>query len=643
MFAIPAEPTPQPRDTRESGLLLDWPSRNCTIPGLFEQHALVKPNAPALLLDDGQLTYAELNERSNRLAHFLLHNGVTRGDLVGLCMERSADVLIGLLGILKAGGAYVPLDAAYPDERIAYMVRDAAVRFVVSHKATTGRLESFAGITRVLCLNALAGTIASESSAQPVTGSTAKDLAYLMYTSGSTGSPKGVLVEHRAVVRLVRETNYCDFSADQVFIHLAPLAFDASTFEVWGALLNGARLAVPRPFALTPDALAAALERHGVTTLWLTAGLFHLVTDQRIDTFKKLRQLVAGGDVLSPSHVARALEVMEHGVLINGYGPTENTTFTTCHGMKKGWQGPTVPIGRPIAHTTIYVLDEQMRLVPAGTPGELFTGGAGLARGYLNNPELTQEKFVPNPFGKDPAERLYRTGDRVQVRADGVIEFLGRVDNQLKIMGHRVEPGEIETVLLQHPSVRQVTVVARKLPRGDKQLAAFINPTNSGEFSGASLKSYLAERLPPHMVPARYITTDKFPLNHNGKVDRAQLAQLDERAQPEAPVAFAGTDLEQQIAALWSRVLGRRVGLEDNFFDAGGTSLLLLEVSAELSKLLGKSLEWTELFEHPTVRSLAARLSGVKSQNNAMTSAQERARRQKEAFARQKLARGIKV
>jgi amino acid adenylation domain-containing protein len=499
-------------------------------------------------------------------------------------------------------------------------------------------------MTNVICVDAFANEIGIESKARLANEAGPEDLAYVIYTSGSTGAPKGVLVGHRAVIRLVRETNYCDFGADQVFIHLAPLVFDASTFEIWGPLLNGARLAVPRPFALTPDALATAIDRFGVTTLWLTSGLFSLVAEQRVDAFRKLRQLIAGGDILSPAHVARALNVMEDGVCINGYGPTENTTFTACFSMAKGHsQARTVPIGRPIAHTTVYILDEQRKQVPPGQPGELYTGGDGLACGYLNNPDLTNEKFVPDPFSSDPVARLYRTGDLVQARADGVLEFLGRVDNQLKISGHRIEPGEIEAALCEHVNVQQTCVVARILPRGDKQLVAFVIPANATAFSAADLKCYLGERLPQYMIPARFIQLDKFPLNHNGKVDRPQLAALEEPTVSQPPSASTGSELEQKIAAVWSRLLGTNVGLDDNFFDVGGTSLLLLETSAALSKVLERTLEWTELFEHPTVRALAARHSGTKQQHGALAGAQDRARRQKEAFARQKLARGIRI
>ena len=638
------EATPEQPKLYPAATSPDWPSRNCTVHGLFEQQAAATPDAIALLLDnDKSLSYAQLNDHANRLAHHLISIGVRRGDLVGLCMERSADVIVGLLGILKAGAAYVPLDSAYPDERLEFMLRDTAARWVVAHQATASRLAPFANIAGILCLDAHAAAIAAQPSHQPATGSTAEDLAYVIYTSGSTGNPKGVLVDHRAVVRLVRDTNYCTFGRDEVFIHIAPLAFDASTFELWGPLLNGGSLVVLPPFPLTPDALAAAIVKHGVTTLWITIGLFNLVAEQRVDAFKNLRQVICGGDIMSPAHVSRVLAVMDHGVFFAAYGPTENTTYSTTHAMRKGYQlGTTVPIGVPIANTTCYVLDEQLQQVPAGTPGELFVGGDGVAKGYLNNPELTREKFVADPFSSNLNARLYRTGDRVYARPDGVLEFVGRFDNQLKIMGHRIEPGEIETVLRQHPAVGQVAVVARKMPRGDKQLVAYVIAAKAGEFSAAELKSFLAERLPPHMIPARIAAIDDFPLNHNGKIDRTALSTIEQPASPEAPNSAVGTEMEQRIGALWNGILGCRVGLDENFFDAGGTSLLLLEMNAELSKMLGRPLGWTDLFEHPSVRSLSAHLSGAKDSSGVLDKAQERARRQKEAFGRQRLAHGAR-
>jgi amino acid adenylation domain-containing protein len=616
-----------------------WPSRNRTIHDLFTEQAVARPDSVALVLPDSQLTYEQLNRRANQLAHLLIAQGVQRGALVGLCLERSAETIVALLGILKAGAAYVPLDPAYPDDRLAFMISDTAAPCVLTHEATRNRLERLSVRTKFIDLHERSGELAAHADSQPAVASRAEDRAYVIYTSGSTGSPKGVLVSHRAVVRLVRDTDYCQFGPDEVFIHLAPLAFDASTFEIWGPLLNGGRLVVLPAFPLTPNAIASAVTRFRVSTLWLTSGLFGLVADQRVDAFKHLHQLVAGGDVLSPPHVARAAASMDRGVLINGYGPTENTTFSTCFTIRPGQACPgSIPIGRPIANTTAFVLDEQRQIVTDGAAGELYVGGDGLADGYLNNAELTREKFVANPFGSG---RLYRTGDRVRILPDSNFEFLGRLDNQLKIMGHRIEPGEIEVVLKQHPAVRQAVVVARKLSRGDKQLAAYVIPAQADQFTATELKRFLQERLPAHLIPSRFLSVSEFPLNPNGKVDRAQLAERPDTAASPAPIAISATDLERTIATTWSQILGSPVGLDENFFDAGGTSLLLLEIAAELSRRLGQALDATELFEHTTVRSLATRLAGI-SDSVPLTGVQERGRLQRAAFGRQRPTKGTR-
>src|SRR6185369_11982102 len=410
--------------------------REATIQELFEAQVKAAPEAPALVEGETVWSYGELNARANRLAHHLRRLGVGPEVRVGVCLERSAELIATLLGILKAGGAYVPLDPSYPAERLRFLRHDSGVRLLVSREVLAAELG--AGEIPILCWDRDGGVLARQSAENPAPSGGAGNLAYVMYTSGSTGLPKGVAVAHRSVVRLVRETDYVRFGPGEIFLHLAPASFDASTFEIWGALLNGARLAVLPGRVPSLDELGAALGRHGVTTLWLTAGLFHQMVDERLPALAGVRQLLAGGDVLSPAHVRRVLAELPGCTLINGYGPTENTTFTCCHAAiilrEPGEAGDTVPIGRPIANTRAYLVDRALQPVPVGVPGELFAGGDGLARGYLGRPGLTAERFVPDPFAAEtgePGGRLYRTGDLARRRADGDIEFLGRIDQQV--------------------------------------------------------------------------------------------------------------------------------------------------------------------------------------------------------------------
>jgi amino acid adenylation domain-containing protein len=411
-----------------------WPQtqtnypRNACIHELFELQATQTPQTIAVVFEELILTYAQLNRRANQLAHHLRSLGIGPESLVGICVERSVEMMVGLLGILKAGGAYVPLDPTYPPSRLTWMLEDAQVQVLLTQAKLehfTENLKSTLSPLTTIRLDTDWPTLANKSEANLVNQTTAENLAYVMYTSGSTGQPKGVSVVHRGVVRLVKNTNYANFTADEIFLQLAPISFDASTFEIWGALLNGAKLVVMSPPPPSLAELGDALRRSQVTTLWLTAGLFHQMVNERLEDLQELRQLLAGGEALSVPHVKKVLQTLKNGVLINGYGPTENTTFTCCYPMTEVSQvGETVPIGPPISNTQVYILDEQRHPVPIGTPGELYVGGDGLAREYFRRPELTAEKFVYVPILEDNPEplRLYKTGDLVRYRPDGILE-----------------------------------------------------------------------------------------------------------------------------------------------------------------------------------------------------------------------------
>lgn len=587
-----------------------------TIADLFDEQVRRAPHAPAVTFEGRTLTYAELDGRAEQLAQTLRGMGVGTDTRVGLCLERSLELIVALVAIVKAGGAYVSLDLAYPPERLAFMIEDTKTPVLITQRKLRGKLPR--NSATVLCLDESGRAKLSHDAGKPVDRApgaaiTPESLAYVSYTSGSTGKPKGVEVPHRGVVRLVKETNFARFGADEVFFQFAPVAFDASTLEIWGALLNGGRLVVFRPGPASLSELGEAIEREGVTTLWLTAGLFHQMVEEQIDRLRNVRQLLAGGDVLSPAHVARALACLPGTRLINGYGPTENTTFTCCHEITAApAAGRTVPIGKPIANTQVYILDPQRQPVPIGVAGELYTGGAGLARGYLNRPELTAEKFVPNPFVGEASSaaatpRLYRTGDLARWLPDGTVEFLGRIDRQAKIRGFRVEPAEVESVLAAHPAVKECAVVVRDDPSGGKCLVAYVVSKPGTASKPEPWRSFLEQKLPAHLVPSKFVALAALPLNANGKLDVAALPMPDgTRPDLQRKYVAPRDPIETQLVEIWSHVLGvQQVGVQDRFFDLGGHSLLAVRMTAQLEKKFGKKLPVAAIFQHRTIEELA--------------------------------------
>jgi amino acid adenylation domain-containing protein len=584
-----------------------------TIHRLFEEQVDCAPEAVAVEFEGKRLTYGELNCRSNQLARHLRERGVGAEVLVGLCVERSLEMVVGLLGILKAGGAYLPLDPAYPRERLRFMLEDAGPQLVLTQGTLSECLPECAPLVR---LDADWAEIARESSENPEIQSTPENLAYVIYTSGSTGTPKGVSIRHRSVVRLVRGTNYTRFGPEEVFLQFAPIAFDASTFEVWGALLNGGRLAVMSPGPASLEDLGAALSRYKVSTLWLTAGLFREMVETQIESLRGLRQLLAGGDVLSVPHVEKVLRELPDCRLINGYGPTESTTFACCHTVGRDESlGTSIPIGKPIANTRVFILDRNRQPVPVGVPGELYIGGDGLARDYFRRPELTAEKFVPDLFGGAGEKRLYRTGDRARYLADGTIEFLGRVDDQVKVRGFRVEPGEIESALLQHPSVMRAIVLLREAQPGERRLVAYLVSHPKRVKSVSELRSFLKRKLPDFMIPSSFVWLDAFPLTHNGKVDRAALPPPGhQRLLPEEVSVSPRNALEEKLVRCFERVLKLRpIGVTDNFFDLGGHSLLAVRLLTEIEKATGTRFPLSMIFEAQTVEEMAAQVGDQKA------------------------------
>jgi amino acid adenylation domain-containing protein len=610
-------------DPERSQLLDEWSGRptpyprEATVVDLFREQVRQTPDAPAVTGVATRHTYRELDERSSRLARLLQRHGAGPGSLVALCLERSPQVAVTLLAILKSGAAYVSLDPGYPVARLGLMLADCRPVVLVTQDHLQPLLESAftaagSGAAPVLVsLETAREEIDREPATAPTPALTADSTAYVCYTSGSTGRPKGVCIPHRGILRLVRGADYAHFGPDEVFLQFAPVSFDASTLEIWGPLLTGGRLVVFPPGLPSLTELGEFIRTHRITTLWLTAGLFHQFVDEHLDSLHLVRQLLTGGDVVSPAHVARLLAAYPQIKLINGYGPTENTTFTTAHHIThEPANGRSVPIGRPIANTTVYLLDARLQPVPIGVPGELYTGGDGLASGYLGRPELDAERFVRHPFADTPGARLYRTGDLARWLPDGTIEFLGRVDRQIKLRGFRVEPGEIETVLVQHPTVAQAAVLPDRGAGPEGRLIAYVTGRPRAQPDPAELRRYLQKNLPEYMVPAVLIPVAEIPLNANGKVDREALPAADTApAAGRPPVMPARDAVEEKLVDIWEKTLGvSPVGVQDSFFQLGGHSMAGVRLFARIEKEFGRRLPLATLFECPTLEQLASRL-----------------------------------
>ena len=587
-----------------TGEELPYP-REQTIAQLFEREAARAPDATAIADAGGELTYDELNRRANRLAFHLSDNGVVHGDVVGVYLERSRDAIVALLAVLKSGSAYVPLDPASPAERTAKLIAHAGVRTVVTRRALTA--DGFGQHVRAVLIDSESGEIAGRSDQNPDLCCDAAGRAYVLFTSGSSGEPKAVEAPHRAVVRLAYGMPEIPLGPGARVLHAAPLAFDASTFEIWAPLIHGGTVVLASDDLFTPRELERVITTNDVTVLWLTASLFNVIVDERPEALAHARYVITGGEALSITHVGRALALLPSTTLVNGYGPTEAITFSTYHLIPRDvGRCPSIPIGRPLANTRVYVLDANKQPVPEGFPGEIWIGGDGLADGYLGDSTLTAERFQPDPFA--PPGRMYRSGDLGRFLEDGTLEFLGRNDAQLKIRGFRVEPAEIENVLMQHPLVERAAVAAHDRPGVGRTLVAYIVSRDPRATSGDDLRAYLRTRLPEHMVPQYYELMAALPLLTSGKIDRRALE----------PPAFGRTSLpvekddrpltptEALIAAVWKdRLRVAEIGRDSNFFALGGDSLLAVQIVSRLAEAIDAPLVVRSIFEFPTVGGLA--------------------------------------
>jgi amino acid adenylation domain-containing protein len=613
----------------------DYPADLC-IHHLFEQQVEKNPDAIALVFEGKQLTYGELNRSANQVAHYLMISGVEAETLVGICVERSMEMIIGLLGILKAGGAYVPLDPSYPEERLAFMLEDAQVSILLTQ---TGAIENLpTQLTSTIYLDTDWKKISHFNQENPSAEVTSENLAYVIYTSGSTGQPKGVAIPHKAINRLVSNTNYIHLDAFSVVAQASNFSFDAATFEIWGTLANGAKLVkVPKNIVLSPKDFATYIGTQGINVLFLTTALFNQIAQIIPWAFNSIHTLLFGGEAVEPKWVK---EVFKHNIshqLLHVYGPTETTTFASWYLIQDiPENATTIPIGSPISNTQLYVLDANLQQVPIGIIGELYIGGVGLARGYLNCPELNAQKFIVNPFSDNSNSRLYKTGDLVRYRSDGHLEFLGRLDHQIKLRGFRIELPEIEAVLSQHASIEEVVVLAREDIGFDKRLIAYFIAKSQQSVSSGVLRRFLQNKLPDYMIPSAFLQLEALPLTPNGKIDREALPEPKQAsAILESAYIAPQTEIEEKIETILKSVLRvDKIGIQDNFFELGAHSLLLVQAQEKLQRTLDREVPVLALFQYPTISSLADYLeSSLTVQNEAVFQEEfdERAAKIKEA------------
>ena len=601
--------------------------RDKQIHQLVEEQVARTPEALAVIFRTDQMTYRELNRRANQLAHSLRRLGVEPEVPVGVCIERSPEMVVAFLGVLKAGGAYVPLDPAYPDERMAFILGDSGARVLLARRRTVQRLPNVPSM--VLCLDTDWPAVARSPDTNLDIKFDPGSLAYVIYTSGSTGKPKGVEVGHRGVVNLIawHQRAYQVTSSDRA-TQLASPAFDACVWELWPYLSAGAAIYIPdEESRASPAALIRWLAEMRITIAFLATPLAESVLEVQLPADLCLRALLTGGDMLRGS----PRKALPFG-LFNHYGPTEYTVVTTSAVVPTCTNEEIAPpIGRPIANTRVFVLDRYGNPVPAGVPGELHIAGDGLARGYRGRPDLTREKFLSNPFSVG-TERMYKTGDLVRYRRDGSLEFLGRLDDLVKIRGFRIEPVEIEETLRRHNAVRDAAVVAAENARGEKTLVAYVVPAGPRAPEESELRQFLQQRLPNYMVPSRLVCLQMMPLSPNGKLDRRALP-LPNWAAPGKEVVAPRTELERKIAAAWQEVLDlEEVDVHENFFDAGGHSLLMVRLQSTLRQLLQLEISVVDLFRYPTVAALAERLGSGEAGSHSVSDVQQRARKQKEAL-----------
>ena len=613
-------------------------SREQCIHHRFETQVKQTPNHVAVVFEAAQLTYIELNQRANQLAHYLQRLGVGPDVLVGILVERSSsgeasltlDVITAILGILKAGGAYLPLDTALPKESLTFRLQDAQVPILLTQQSLVEKLPDYSG--HVICLDRDSVVIAQENSENLTSGANGESLVYVLFTSGSTGQPKGVAIEHRSLLNYVDGIlTRLELPSGSRYATFSTVAADLGNTAIFPALCTGGCLhVVSQEHLSNPEALASYFQRHPIDCLKIVPShLAALLTSPEMQSILPRQRLILGGEAASWSLVEQLQQQTPSCQIVNHYGPTETTVGVLTYlvkGQSAKQISKTVPLGRPLANTQVYVLDKQLQPLPIGVSGELYISGAGLARGYLNRPELTEERFIANPFSNEPRAQLYKTGDLARYLPDGNLEFLGRTDNQVKIRGFRIELGEIEAILDRHPGVRQ-SVVAVWEEQENKRLVAYVVPNKQKQPSVSDLRDFLREKRPEYMVPGAFVFLKALPLMSNGKVNRQSLPAPNQ-ARPELAETFVAprNEVEQTLAAIWQEMLQvEKVGVNDNFFELGGHSLLVVQVHSKLQGVFNRSLSITDLFKYPTIGTLASYLNQEKSKQPSLEKVQEQA------------------
>lgn len=627
---------------------------NMTVFDLFSDIVRCFPDSIALVDGKQSVSYAELWNFADGFRSRLVAMGIQSGDVVGIASRRSVAHVAAILGIVMAGGCYMPMEMEeFSAQVLGQIGTTSGLRaWIADRNAFKSVSPSVWGSCPVLSLEDVSAPTGKHLAEIPRPAIGGDSPLYVMFTSGSTGTPKGVVIPHRAVARLVVDQEFIQFGPDETFLLHSPLSFDASTLELWGSLLHGSRLVLAPNISLGLDDYTRIIAEEGVTTLWLTAALFHLAAEHAPDLFAPLHQLVFGGDVISPRHVERIRKLYPALRMVNGYGPTENTTFTCCYRVPAAYRADgSLPIGSALVHTTVHVLDGNHEPLPIGQEGELATGGAGVALGYMGQPEATAERFLPDAFSNKAGAMLYLTGDRARQRPDGTVEFLGRMDRQIKIAGHRVELVAVESALTASPLVADAAVVVRTNPSGEKQMVACVASTEPAQDAETTLRTWLQARLSRASIPQHWLFLDKLPINANGKLDRSALQRLCETrlrsVSPEHPTPNLPSEgraneqahapdenaVRKGLQQMWAALLARPVvGADENFFDLGGTSLLLIEMHARLKTQFASVPSLVDMFAFPTPSALAVRLVSGGLTKEPAAAAEQRGQRQRAAM-----------